>query len=140
CLDRGHLGGDRAKQAERARQPIGLGETSLGVAVRLGADFRGKVFRAPSEPDQPLARAAEGAGDENPGCRLDRLGDDLNVAASARAAVLRSGAIESSRSTITASAPLENALSSLLPPSAGTKRSERMAPAHWSWAFVGWAC
>ena len=39
---------------------------------------------------------------------------------------LRSGAIESSRSTIMASAPLANALSSFEPPSAGTKSRERM--------------
>src|SRR6185437_2220732 len=46
--------------------------------------------------------------------------------AAARAAPLRSGAIESSRSTMTASAPLATALSSFEPPSAGTKRRERM--------------
>src|ERR1700724_3421275 len=48
-----------------------------------------------------------------------------NAAASWRASLLRSGAIESSRSTITAPAPLAIALSSFLPPSAGTNRSER---------------
>ena len=42
---------------------------------------------------------------------------------------LRSGAIESSRSTMTASAPLAIAFSSLLPPSAGTKRSDRIISA-----------
>src|SRR5216683_3278147 len=47
-------------------------------------------------------------------------------AALARAAALRSGAIESSRSTITASAPLAIALSSFLPPSAGTNRNDRI--------------
>src|SRR4029079_9692301 len=49
-----------------------------------------------------------------------------NASAASRAAGLRSGTIESSRSTITASAPLARALSSLGPPSAGTKRRERM--------------
>src|SRR5450830_1638400 len=46
--------------------------------------------------------------------------------AAARARSLRSGAIESSRSMMTASAPLAIALSSLVPPSAGTNRSERI--------------
>src|SRR5690349_9392966 len=50
-----------------------------------------------------------------------------NAAASSRARALPSGAIESSRSTITASAPLVIALSSFLPPSAGTNRNERIA-------------
>ena len=50
----------------------------------------------------------------------------MNAAALARAASLRSIAIESSRSTIMASAPLANALSSLEPPSAGTNSKERM--------------
>ena len=45
----------------------------------------------------------------------------------ARACGLRSGVIESSRSMMTASAPLAIALSSLVPPSAGTNRRERIA-------------
>src|SRR6187397_20240 len=49
-----------------------------------------------------------------------------NSSAAVRAPCLRSGTIESSRSTITASVPLASALSSLAPPSAGTNRSERM--------------
>src|SRR5262249_47702835 len=47
-------------------------------------------------------------------------------AALMRAADLPSAGIESSRSTITASAPLAIALSSFLPPSAGTNSSERI--------------
>src|SRR5665213_2685618 len=46
--------------------------------------------------------------------------------AAARACALRSGAIESSRSRITASAPLAIALSSLAPPSAGAQSRARI--------------
>src|SRR5690348_524746 len=50
-----------------------------------------------------------------------------NPAASPRARAFCSGAIESSRSTMMASAPLAIALSSFLPPSAGTNRYDRIA-------------
>src|ERR1035437_182261 len=49
-----------------------------------------------------------------------------NSNAAVRACALRSGVIESSRSRITASAPLAIALSSLAPPSAGTNKRERI--------------
>src|SRR4029078_11381230 len=49
-----------------------------------------------------------------------------NASAASRAAGLRSGTIESSRSIITAAAPLASALSSLGLASAGAKRKERM--------------
>src|SRR5262245_46102461 len=47
--------------------------------------------------------------------------------AAVRAISFRSGAIESSKSRMTASAPLTTALSSFEPPSAGTNKRERIA-------------
>ena len=60
-----------------------------------------------------------------------------NSAALSRARVLPSSAIESSRSTISASAPLVIALSSFLALSAGTKRSERIVRVHVTSAACG---
>src|SRR5580692_8164719 len=57
-----------------------------------------------------------------------------NAAALSRARALPSSAIESSRSMISASAPLVIALSSFLALSAGTKSSERIGfPSHLAW-------
>ena len=41
-LDRRRLRGGGAEQAERAREPIGLGEPAIGVAVGLGAELGGR--------------------------------------------------------------------------------------------------
>ena len=79
-LDRRQLGRRRAVQAHRARQPIGLGERAVGLAVGLGAELGRQVFRAPGHADQTRARIAVGAGREQPSRRLNRLRDNFDRA------------------------------------------------------------
>ena len=111
-----------------ARRELGVGVDHGRAAFRLRQQDRVRSRRhdgvevGVGEAGRERVDAHEQA---RPRCLRD-LPACRNAAALARAASLRSGAIESSRSTITASAPLANALSSLLPPSAGTKRRERM--------------
>ena len=52
---------------------------ALRVAVRLGAEVSGEVFRAPGQRGEPRARIAIGAGEEQRPGGLGRDGDDLDV-------------------------------------------------------------
>ena len=72
-VDRLHLGGGGAGEAEAPRQLIGRQEMSVAVAVGLGAELDRKILRAPGQAFQPLARAAIGAGEEH---RLRGFGGD----------------------------------------------------------------
>ena len=48
-IDRRHPGGGRAGEAERARQPVGIEISAVGVAVGLGAELGGQIFGAPGQ-------------------------------------------------------------------------------------------
>ena len=48
-VDRRHVGGGRAGEAKRARQPVGIEETAVRIAVGLGAELGGKILGAPGQ-------------------------------------------------------------------------------------------
>ena len=79
-VDRLHLRRRGAGEAERARQPVGIEEAAVRVAVGLRAEFGRQVLGAPGEPVEPRARAAIGAGEEQRRRGLGRDRDDLDVA------------------------------------------------------------
>ena len=80
-VDRRHLRGRRAGEAERPRQPVGIEETALRIAVGLGAKLGGKVLGAPG-------RGRKAARWRRHKCRRETsaaavsvaIGDDLDVA------------------------------------------------------------
>ena len=102
----------RAAQSKTTRPRLLVRVNGLDTGM-TDADLEAVV---PGKPDAIVFPKAEG------GSTVVHLDAKLT----ARAFSLRSGVIESSRSMMTPSAPLAIALSSLDPPSAGTKRRERI--------------
>ena len=69
-----------AEQADRAREPIGLGQHAVGIAVGYRADFGG---RSSGPQVMPISRALDiaiSAGGEDAGRGLHRLRQDFDVA------------------------------------------------------------
>src|SRR6516165_5859467 len=127
-----------------ARAAIRAGEKQRGRGLRRDrhdldrtvGQARDRLTRQKLRAGTTASRSASARPVVNPLMRTRRRGrcaaltaSVMKAAARMRASVLPCAGIESSRSTITASAPLAIALSSFFPSSAGTKSSERITAA-----------
>jgi len=67
-----------AGKAKRAREPVGVEEAAVAVAVRLRAELGRKVFGSPGQPLEPGARPTIGTGEKQRGRGLGRDRHDLD--------------------------------------------------------------
>src|SRR5215472_3558918 len=67
-----------AGKAKRAREPVGVEEAAIAVAVRLRAELGRKVLGSPGQSFEPGARPAIGTGEKQRGRGLGRDRHDLD--------------------------------------------------------------